>query len=111
MRNGTGPSLRVCRAGILAVNPAMVQRDGPAVNIAESFEQDSLSFHYGKGGVWADVTEAQNPGSVTDDGNGVPFAGQLVHLFGIFYDVSAWRGDAGAVPYVEITQVFHAAFG
>ena len=58
----------------------------------------------------ADVTKAQYPGAIADNGYGVPFAGQLVNLFGIFDDVSAGRSDAGTVPYVEITQVFHAAF-
>ena len=59
----------------------------------------------------ADVTEAQYPCSVADNGHGVPFTGQLIHLFGIFDDVPAWRGDAGAVPNVEISQIFYTAFG
>ena len=60
--------------------------------------------------MWSDVTESEHSCAVADDGDGVPFACQLINLFGILYDVFSWSGDSGAVPYVEVVKVFDSVF-
>ena len=71
---------------------AHAKRDG--VNAAECLEQHAFAFHDRHTGFGADIAETEHSGTVGDNGNGVPAAGQVIGLVDILLDLKARLGNA-----------------
>ena len=87
-----------------------IQTDGEAIDAAQIFVEQHLSFHHRDGRFGADVAQTQHPGAVADDGHRIPFIGMVVHSFGVSLDIAAGGRHAGGIPDGKIVDIPDAAF-
>ena len=83
-----------------------VQADREGVDVAEFFEQDSLSFHDRHPGFGADIAKAQDRGAVSDHSHQVPLCSIAVDVLGVRGDPAAGFRDARRIGGAE---VFHGS--
>src|SRR5207237_9572780 len=79
-----------------------VDLDVEYVDAGELLEEDALALHHGLAGEGADVTEAQDGGAVSDDGDEVALVRVAVRVVGRRLDAQARRRDAGRVGEREV---------
>ena len=67
------------------------------VHATELLKQYALAFHNRHAGLWTNITEAENRGTIGHDRDGVPTAGQLPLLLRILLDLLADRSHARCI--------------
>ena len=102
--NAVDHALRVGGAGILAAFAAMGERHGPAIHVAERFEEHSLSFHHGHACQRAQVTQAEDGRAVGDHGDEIRAGGDLEGTRGVRGEFLHGHGHAGRVGQAEIAR-------
>ena len=102
------------RGNVLQVDAAVTRRDvldggddlfgilrgkahGYGVHSGEFAEEHALPFHDRHAGKRTYIAQSEHSAAVRDDGDGVPFAGEVVDFAPVFGYLQARRGDAGGV--------------
>ena len=93
------------------VNVLGANAKGERINICELLKEHALAFHNGHTCLGADVTKAENCGTVGNNGNEVLSAGKLIGLVNVLLDLKAGLGNAGSVCEGEILTVLNGNAG
>ena len=84
-----------------------IQADGEAINSTQKFVKQHLAFHHRDGGLGTNVAQAQNSGSIADNGHAIPLVGVVVYSLRVGLNVAAGRSYAWRIPNGKIIDVTH----
>jgi hypothetical protein len=82
-----------------------VKADRESIHAAEFLEQNAFAFHDRQAGACADIAEAQNSGSVSNNGDPVALGSIIVYSVEILVDFEARSGDAGSIGKGQIVCI------
>ena len=79
-----------------------VDFDVEHIHVGEAFKEDSLAFHDGLAGEGADISQAEDGGSVGHHRDQVAACGVFEGVVRVLFDFQAWHGHAGRVGQAQI---------